>query len=191
MSVLILCIIVVVVVVVVVIFAVYNYYENLSKRRKEKYVPPELVNELKALHDKLINEGCKDFCMPGVNEQSFVEGYCLDLRDDEWIVYYGERGGEDRPKFFYNDKEGAFKYFYELIMSQEHLHIVAFTRSLNMFNFHKNELGKYEITTIQDDIKNYKTIDDHVYRLFVKNKDIFKAKEILDKVPFYDDDLER
>jgi hypothetical protein len=73
----------------------------------------------------------------------------------------------------------------------EHWHIITFTRSLDIFNTYKAKLDAAGIRTIQNDIPNYAGPTDRVYRLFVTNKDIFKAREMFDTVPYYDENLKR
>lgn len=174
--------------IIIVICIVLTYRKNLSfkesNRKMNIKLSSELLIDLKILHDKLINEGCIDFYIDGVSEHFIAEGYCLELRNDKWIVYFIERGEENSPMFSNEDTKKAFNFFYDFLVSKEHWHIVAFTRSSDIFNFHKNKLEECGVITIQNDFENYKTQNDHVYRLFVKNKDIFKAKKYLIKSLF-------
>jgi short-subunit dehydrogenase len=68
-------------------------------------------------------------------------------------------------------------------MRMEHWHLILITRSSERFNEYKNILEKNGIKTIQNDIPAYKSKDDYVLRLFVKNKDIFAAKKLFEDIP--------
>ena len=50
---------------------------------------------------------------------------------------------------------------------------------------------EHAIRVIQNDIPHYSKTDDRVYRLFIVNKDIFKANELFDIIPLCDQDLKK
>ncbi|MEL1244799.1 hypothetical protein AAEO56_11045 [Flavobacterium sp. DGU11] len=147
--------------------------------------------DLKELHDKLVAEGCNRFCIEGIGQQSDDDVEQLGLNDGKWEVRYFERGRAEKTLFSTADKDEAIRYYYNYIMKIEHWHIIAFTRSFDIFNAHKEKLEAAGIKTIQNDIPYYAGPEDRVYRLFVTNKDIFKAREIFDVVPYYDENLKR
>lgn len=147
--------------------------------------------ELGELYNKFIEEGCNRFYIDGIGGPQPDDVECLGLNNGKWEVYYIERGQKSNPIFSTIDKDEAIKFYYDYIMKIEHWHIVAFTRSLNILNSYKNELEKYGVRTIQNDIPDYNITGDRVYRLFVTNKDIFIAKEKLEAVPFFDENLKR
>ena len=81
------------------------------------------------------------------------------------------------------------KYYADFVSKIEHWHLIAFTRSREIFNEFKGKLEKLNIQTIQNDIPHYKVKNDRVYRLFVVNKDIFIAKAHIEAIPYFDSDL--
>lgn len=145
--------------------------------------------ELNELYDKFIAEGCNRFYIDGIGGPLSDDVEHLGLNNGVWEVYYIERGKKSKPILSTINKEEAINFYYNHVIKIEHWHVVAFTRSLDMLNFYKNKLEKNGIRIIQNDIPSFKSTNDRVYRLFVTNKDIFKAKEIFEIVPFFDENL--
>ena len=147
--------------------------------------------ELKDLHDKLIAEGCNRFYIEGIGGLQFDDIECLGSNNGVWEVYYIERGVKNKPSFISESKQKAINYYYKHITNQKHAHIVVFTRFRELLNSKKEILEQAGIETLENNIPHYKEKDDIVYRLFVFNKAIFKAKLLFEEVPYFDEDLKR
>lgn len=146
--------------------------------------------ELKELYDKLLAEGCNRFYIEGIGGPQEDDVERLRMYDGVlWKVQYFERGQPGEVLFSSADKKEAINYYYHHVMAMQHRHLVTFTRSFEIFIFYRFTLESHGIKTIQNDIPNYSAAKDHVYRLFVVNKDIFAARELTDTVPYLDDNL--
>lgn len=147
--------------------------------------------ELKELYDTLIAEGCIRFCIEGMGGQRFDDIERLEMNNGKWEVSYYERGRVAETLFSSTDKEEAIQYYHDFVMKIQHWHLAVFTRSFDVFTSCRFTLESHGIRTIQNDIPDYAAEKDHVYRLFVVNKGVFKAKEVLKAVPYIDEDLKR
>ncbi|MCW4468124.1 hypothetical protein OGH69_04030 [Flavobacterium sp. MFBS3-15] len=147
--------------------------------------------ELKELHDTLIAEGCGRFSIEGVGVQLYDEVDRLEMKNGRWEVNFYQRGQVWETLFSTTDKHEATHYYYNHIMKMQHWHLVAFTRSFDVFTSYRFTLESHGIKTIQNDIPDYAAQNDHVYRLLVVNKDIFKARELFGTVPYLDEDLKK
>lgn len=147
--------------------------------------------ELRELYNKMISEGFNRFYIEGIGGPVFDDVECLGKIGSEWAVYYVERGQKSNPMFTSNSQDEAVDYYYKRVASIEHWHMIVFTRSKSLMEERRKTLENQNIRVIQNDIPHYSKTDDRVYRLFVVNKDIFKAKELFDVIPLYDDDLKR
>lgn len=145
--------------------------------------------ELKELYEIFIAEGCNRFCIEGVGGQKFDDIERLEFKDGKWEVTYYERGQAGDTLFSSADKDEAIQYYYSHIMKMQHWHLVAFTRSFDVFTSYRFTLESHGIKTIQNDVPGYATSKDHVYRLLVVNKDIFKAIELFGELPYVDEDI--
>lgn len=145
--------------------------------------------ELKELYDKLIAEGCIRFCIEGVGGQRFDDIERLEMNNGKWEVRYYERGHAWDTLFSSKDKQEAIRFYEDFVMSMHHWHLVVFSRSADIFNSYKLILESHGIRTFQNDIPAYSSAKDHVYRLLVVNKDIFRAKELFEEIPYVDEDI--
>ena len=145
--------------------------------------------DLKELYDKFISEGYTNFYIEGVGGPMKDDVHSLGFYDRNWTVYYIERGIKSKPIFSTKDKDVAIAYYSEFMSKIEHWHLIAFTRSNEILNDFRYKLEKSGVTTIQDDIPNYRLNGDRVYRLYVVNKDIFIGKEQIENIPYFDKDL--
>jgi len=144
---------------------------------------------LSTLYNKFISEGYINFYIDGIGGPQTDDVHCLGFNNPNWEVYYLERGQKSEPIFSSTNEEEAIKFYTDFVAKIEHWHLIAFTRSAEILNDFKSKLESKNIRTIQNDIPNYKTAGDRVYRLFVVNKDIFLAKNMFGFVPYYDEDL--
>lgn len=144
--------------------------------------------ELNELYNQLIAEGCLRFCIEGIGEQCFDDIERLEMKGGQWSVNYYERGQVRETLFSSLDKQEAIRFYYDHIMKIRHWHLVVSTRSPDLFNGYKELLESLNIKTVQNDIREG---HDYKYRLFVTNKDIFKAKELFDEIPYFDEDSTR
>ncbi len=145
--------------------------------------------ELAELYQKFLEEGFNYFNIKGVGGPANSDVFELAENVGIWEIYYTERGQNQPPIFVSTDRAEAIAAFYEQMRKIKHIHLVACTRSGKVLDDYKDKLEASGIETYQNDIPAYKTINDHVYRLFVINKAIFKAKEIFDDLPYFDTDL--
>ena len=122
--------------------------------------------ELRELYNKMISEGFNHFYIEGIGGPVFDDVECLGKIGSEWAVYYVERGQKSSPMFTSSSIDEAMEE-------------------------RRKTLENQNMRVIQNDIPHYSKTHDRVYRLFVVNKDIFKAKKLFDVIPLYDDDLKR
>jgi hypothetical protein len=147
--------------------------------------------ELRELYNKMIAEGFKRFYIEGIGGPISDDVEVLGKIGSEWAVFYVERGKKSPPIFTTKSQEEAVAYYQQHVSKIEHWHIVVFTRSKSLMESRKVELEKNGIRVIQNDIPHYSKKDDIVYRLFVVNKDIFKAQELFEVIPLFDEALKR
>ncbi|RZJ69028.1 MAG: hypothetical protein EOO45_14030 [Flavobacterium sp.] len=141
------------------------------------------------LYDKLIAEGCNRFCIEGIGGQKFDDIERLEMNNGKWEVRYYERGQAGDKLFSSEGKQEAIQFYHDYVMKIQHRHLVAFTRSFDMLSSYKFTLESHGIKTIQNDVTSYSSANDRVYRLLVVNKDIFRAKELFEKLPYVDEDI--
>lgn len=146
--------------------------------------------ELIELYKKLLEEGCTQFYIEGVGGPTNSDVECLGRNNGKWEVYYTERGQKTDIIFSSADKDEACEYYYNHIMQIEHWHLVVFTRSKEILQSYRKDIQNLGIHVIQNDIPDYEETNDRVYRLFVVNKDIFKVKEQIKSVPYFDRNLQ-
>lgn len=148
--------------------------------------------DLQKLHDKLIAEGCStsNFHIEGIGPLG-SDVFCLGEEFGVWEVFYSERGTKGEVLFSNPIKERAIQFFYDYILRIDHWHLITFTRSEELFHTYKKRLSDAGIKTIQNDIPHYSHHEDRIYRLFVVNKDIFKARKIFGTLPHIDQSLKR
>ena len=147
--------------------------------------------ELIDLYNKFILDGYTNFYIDGVGGPKSDDVHCLGFDNQNWTVYYIERGQKSDPIFSTQDKEDAMKFYSDFVSKIEHWHIIAFTRSTEIFNKYNQKLKELNIRTIQNDIPDFNVTGDRVHRLFVVNKDIFLAKEQFGDIPYFDNDLKK
>lgn len=145
--------------------------------------------DLQQLHDKLLSEGCNRFYIEGPGGPMSDDVDCLGFSNGNWIVYYTERGQESPPVFSSPDMRLAIEFYCDRILKTDHWHLLVFTRSLEIFNRRKAVLDGAGIATVRNDIPDFKVAGDRIYRLFVLNKAIFRARELLDTIPYFDEGL--
>jgi hypothetical protein len=145
------------------------------------------LKKLKKLNNELISEGCNNFFVSGISNNNLLDDvFCLNNNKKKWEVYYSERGRNEKPIYSTYDLDEAIDYYKNYIMNMEHWHLIIITRSNDKNNEYKIVLENNGIKVIQNDIPAYKSKDDYVFRLFVKNKDIFEAKKLFENIPNYD-----
>lgn len=145
--------------------------------------------ELNDLHNKFLAEGFNRFFIEGIGGPCPDDVEVLGKIGPEWAVYYVERGQKSKPLFSSTSLALAIEFYYNHIASIEHWHLIAFTRSKTIVEARRAQLENLNIRVIQNDIPHYSKSGDCVYRLFVVNKDIFKANDLFEDNPYYDEDL--
>ena len=156
---------------------------------REKNIGNSMIKDLQELYDKLIAEGCNRFCIEGIGEQLFDDVDRLSFSEGIGEVHYMERG-QKSELIFSADKDTAIKFYHDHILKFRHTHLIACTRSLDLVNTLNQKLDNAALKTVRNDIPSFNSRRDYVYRLFVINKDIFKAREVLSDVPYIDKGLE-
>jgi hypothetical protein len=132
------------------------------------------------LTNQLLAEGC--------NPQNFSvlsrkqDAYCIDKSGKQWKVFYSERGCDFEPIFTSNNESEACEFFYNLIIKQQHWHLVGFFKDEADAKALKEKLSALGINTIRNDIPAYKTANDPRYRVFVVGNDIFRVKAQLSEI---------
>ena len=144
--------------------------------------------KLNKLRDELIFGGCNNFFISEIsgNISPKNDVFCLSFNGIEWEVYYTERGIDDKAIFSTKNIDEAIDYFKRHILKMEHLHMILFTRSKYKVNEYKKILENNGIDMIQNNIPSYNFENDIVYRIFVKNNDIFRIKKIFGDYVYYD-----
>ena len=142
--------------------------------------------KLKKLCHELMAEGCNKFYIPGISKTLNDDVVCLNLMDGNWKIYYTERGIDSEPIYSTYDIDDAIQYYKNYITSQEHWHLIIITRSIEKINEYRSILELNGIKIIQNDMPDYSKKDDRVFRLFVTNKDIFRAEKLFRKIPYSD-----
>jgi hypothetical protein len=103
-----------------------------------------------------------------------------------WRVFYTERGKDDDPIFESTSEEEACEFFFKYQTEQiQHLHLVGFFHSEEKAKELVSKLEEDGIQARQDKIP-YGGWADPRYRVFVVEKDIFKTRELLGKMPVED-----
>lgn len=146
--------------------------------------------DLYALYEDLIANGCIHFYIQGIDFGYFGDVEALVFEDNIWQVYYTERGVKGKTLFSSDSKKDAIEFYRNHILSIRHSHLIVFTRSIDTLNHFKSLLKQEGIETWQNDMPAYKNRGDHVFRLFVFNKDIFKAKALIGVLPHKDRDMD-
>jgi hypothetical protein len=132
------------------------------------------------LRKKLLDEGCNphNFAVLSTTHDAF----CIDKDGNQWKVFYSERGQNSDPIFTSTDESEACDFFYDLILKQQHWHLVGFFKNEADAKALEEKLLAADIKPVRNDFPSYKTANDPRYRVFVVGKDIFKAKELLGKI---------
>jgi len=140
---------------------------------------------IRELEQRLIEEGCNPNSYTVGSRGSALDAYCLTHDGQEWQIYYTERGTDGVPEFTSSDEEEACEYFFNFIMKFRHDHCVGFFRSESNANVMQEKLHNHGLHPFQDKIP-YGGWSDPRFRVFVSGREIFKAREILGKVPVQD-----
>jgi hypothetical protein len=131
---------------------------------------------------RLLAEGCNPDNY-AIGTRSY-DGFCLLHNERGWAVFYSERGKDQEPIFISSDEAEACQYFFDFVMQMEHRHLVGLLRSEPAAQALRARLAAQGIAT-------------HAYQLFyaqndyrqvisVVGKDVFKARELLEKLPVED-----
>lgn len=132
------------------------------------------------LTNRLLAEGC--------NPQNFsvlsrsYDAYCLNKNGKQWQVFYSERGCDSEPLFISSNENEACEFFYNLILQQQHWHLVGFFKDEADAKVLEEKLLSLGINPIRNDITAYKTTNDPRYRLFVEGKAIFTVRRHLGEI---------
>ncbi|RZJ70108.1 hypothetical protein [Flavobacterium sp.] len=145
--------------------------------------------KLQDLHNELISKGCNLFFIDGIGGPIDSDVEHLGFFDPNWEVYYSERGQKGKVFLSTPDISEAIAFYRKHILSIEHWHLIAFTRSADVLEKYRFGLEKVRIKTIQNDLPDYSQRNDRIYRLFVVNKSIFEALRLFPEVPFFDENL--
>ena len=100
-----------------------------------------------------------------------------------WEIFYSERGSKEEPIFSSISETDACEFFYNHILSMEHLHIIGFFKEESSANELENKLSNIGVRIIRNDIPAFMDRNDPRFRLFVIGKDIFKVKEVIPVLP--------
>ena len=153
----------------------------------------DISKKLQNLYEELIEEGCScnNFYIYGINKNVPDDVVCLNSVGQKWEIYYTERNKKSEIFYSTNDLDDAINYYRTFIKDIVHWHLVCFTRSIEIKNKYKKILEINKIKIVENEIPAYNYSGDHVYRLFITNKDILKAKNLFKDIPYYDDKLKK
>lgn len=136
------------------------------------------IEELKT---RLEEEGCSK--MNYAIEESGSDVFCLQNQNGKWRIFYTERGRDQEPMFESDDEAEACDYFFTFMMTKiRHSHMVGFFVSKQHAEEMQSILNENGIPNYRNDMP-YNGWKDPRYRVFVEGKDIFKARELYNKLP--------
>lgn len=136
------------------------------------------------LERRLLAEGCNPTNY-AINTRSY-DGFCLLHDGQRWAVFYSERGDDQLPIFTSPDEAVACQYFFDFVMQMEHRHLVAMLRSEPAARALQARLEAQGIGTLPFQL--HYADNDYRQCLSVVGKDIFRARQLLGKVPVQDGD---
>jgi hypothetical protein len=135
---------------------------------------------------RLEAEGCRPESYAIGARGSASDAFCLAFDGDQWRIYYTERGTDAPPIYTSADKEAACDWFFRLVMSQPHNHLVGFFRAAAAAQALRARLVGHGIASTVDRIP-YGGMHDPRFRVFVPGKAIFPARQVLGALPITDD----
>lgn len=136
------------------------------------------------LEKRLLEEGCNPIHFAIGHQGSDV--YCLQYQNGVWKVFFTERGKDDPPLYETTEEEAACQFYFEYITARiRHDHLVGFFRKEKNARELLDRLAQNGIQSHRDKIP-YGGWGDPRYRVFVVGKDIFRARDLLDKIPLED-----
>lgn len=138
------------------------------------------LDKLENLYNRLISAGCNEnsFTVPNVGQRSNDDVMALTLEDEDWVVGYWERGKRHKIDYRSENIDDAIKAFEKIVMSMEHRHTVAFTRSFQALIKTEAKLKKAKIQFQRTRHPKFNGQNDLVYRIFVRGGDIFKVENL-------------
>ena len=125
-------------------------------------------------YDRLISEGANPMQCFVHSRGASDDAIGLTKEGNQWKVFYTERGCDSPPMFTSEHETEAAEFFYKEISKEKHWHLVGFFKKEE--NAHALEKELDGITTIRDDIPNYKFAGDPRFRVFVAGSDIFPTR---------------
>jgi len=137
------------------------------------------------LQVRLQEEGCNPASYAVGSRGGASDAFCLTPDGTQWQVYYTECGQDAAPIFASGSETEACEFFYAHIMSLSHDHCVGFFHSEASAQALQAKLEKLGIPNWQDKIP-FAGPADFRYRIFVKGKAKFLAREVLGDVPLRD-----
>lgn len=143
------------------------------------------VMNIRDLAQRLAEEGCNPSAYSIGSRGNASDAFCLTHQDGRWRVFYTERGLDSVPMFEAESETDACEYFLRHILSLRHDHCVGFFRSAQQAQTLCERLLAADIACRSDQIP-YGGPEDPRFRVFVRGKAIFRARELLGALPLND-----
>lgn len=140
---------------------------------------------IRDLAQRLAEEGCTPSSYSIGSRGNASDAFCLTHRGGRWQVFYTERGLDSAPMFEAENEEDACEFFLHHILSLRHDHCVGFFRSAQLAQALRERLLATGIACRSDQIP-YGGPEDPRFRVFVRGKAVFRARELLGTLPLND-----
>ncbi|NOK61921.1 MAG: hypothetical protein GFH27_549289n384 [Chloroflexi bacterium AL-W] len=134
---------------------------------------------LDELHQQLLAAGCNPNNYAIGNWEGMYDGICLAQFNNEWHIFYAERGQQQQIFSTFESQDMACQAFLHIILNMEHRHLVGFFQTSDAAEALCNLLTEAGLSPIQDMIPYSSGPSPVRYRVFVVGKEIFKARETL------------
>jgi hypothetical protein len=107
---------------------------------------------------------------------------CLEKLDDEWQVFYTERGGYSEPEFRSESEGAACDYLWEKMQTLRHEHLVGLYSDLTEARKLSRALSELNLEHHLDSIPS-PVVSPTLYRVFVHGAGIFEARKHFPQLP--------
>lgn len=133
---------------------------------------------IRELERRLIEEGCNPGNYAIGSRGSASDAHCLTHNEQEWQVYYTERGVDSKPEFTSQSEEAACKYFFNFMMKFRHDHCIGVFTSKQLADELQAKLESHGLHPFQDKIP-VPVVKEPLHRVWVSGKEIFIVQEVL------------
>ena len=138
------------------------------------------TDKLLSLYERLISAGAHDssFKIPNIGKPNNDDVMALTLENNDWVIGYWERGKRHKIDYRSKNIDDAITVFEKTVMGMEHRHTIAFTRNFQALLKTEAKLKKAKIRFQRIQNSKFNGQHDLVYRIFVRDRDIFKVEKL-------------